>query len=162
MAKLNISVDLSDLFFEERSEEGYVEFNVNDMLKGAILDQVKSSVRDIVSAQVKQAVSDFCQADLNAEVRAMMKATVIEFMASKELPERYGNKVTVNQYLESRFESEVGQRGALAENVSKLAEKWGASLKAQYDAAFATKIVDKLNKEGLLMPNVAMLLLSKD
>lgn len=160
MAKLNLTIDMSDLFFEVNDDEGGAEFSFNEILKDAVISEVKAQVRNLAQNEIKNVISEFIQNDLIVEVRAGMKTHLHEFLVNKKLTGKY-NDLTVSEVIERQFDMEIGRNESIGREVGKLAEKWGATLKAQYDAAFATKIVHKLNEEGLLLPSAAQLLLSK-
>lgn len=160
MSKLNLTIDMSDLFFEVNDDEGGAEFSFNEILKEAVIGEVRSQVRKIASDEVKTVIDSFVEADLKVEVRAVMKSFLHDFLANKKLAGRYAGQ-TVEEIIEANFNNEIGRNESIGREVGKLAEKWGSTLKAQYDAAFATRIVHKLNEEGLLLPSAAQLLLSK-
>jgi hypothetical protein len=160
MAKLNLSIDMSDLFFEVNDDEGGAEFSFNEILKDAVIGEVKAQVRKLAQDEIKSVINEFIQNDLVVEVRAGMRAHLNDFLVNKKLTGKY-NDLTVAEIIERNFDNEIGRNDSIGREVGKLAEKWGANLKAQYDAAFATRIVHKLNEEGLLLPTAAQLLLSK-
>lgn len=163
MTKLTVSIDLSDLFVEKevnRDDGGYVEFNFKEELQSAVMDEVKREVRSMASSEIKSVIASWVEQELKTEIRASMRTHLIDFLTTKKLTnDRYGGS-TVDEFLQNQFAHEIGNSGQLAREVSGLAAKWGSNLKAQYDAAFATRIVEKLNEEGLLLPNVAQLLLA--
>jgi hypothetical protein len=98
---------------------------------------------------------------LTNEIKAEMKMKQRDFMSKYILPDHYGKEMTADKYLESKFIDFLQDKNSiLITEVRKIAEQWGETLKKQYDVAYASKIVQTLNDQGLLLPNVAQLLLA--
>jgi len=70
--------------------------------------------------------------------------------------------LTLEEYVVNKFKKDSGWSSP-NEKIEKLskqfAEKFGQEIKDRYDLIFATRIVQKLDKEGLLKENIAKILL---
>lgn len=161
MSKLKIEIDLSDLYAEvECGESNHGEFNMQDLFRDAIKAEVKAECRNMIREEVKVQARHFVVNELAPEMRAEIKTHIKEFLATKELSLTSYNGKTVDQCLEAHFSDLIG-RGPLIDEVRELAKRWGVELKRQYDIAYANKLVQTLNDQGLLLPNVGQLLLDK-
>ncbi|HMW48802.1 MAG TPA: hypothetical protein PK011_02710 [Marinagarivorans sp.] len=153
---LKLELDLSEMFHQ--SEEGG-EYSIKEIFMDAVKSEVARSLREFVRSDIARTFSDFVSDELKSEIRAEMRIKLRNFMDTQELSEGYG-KVTVSAYLERMF-NELIQGSTIRNQVADIAKSWGAELKKQYDIAYANKLVQTLNDQGLLLPNVGQLLLDK-
>lgn len=157
-AKLKLELDLSELY-TETEEEG--EYQLDELFKDAIKSEVKSEMRNIISLQVKGEIQRVSREELSNEIILEMKMFMRKFLTDYKLPDAYGDDQSPESFLLKKFKDEVVSGNKLANEVRDLAKKWGEELKRQYDVAYASKLVQTLNEQGLLLPNVAQLLLDK-
>lgn len=160
--KIKIEIDLADLYHEVEENEGGGSFDLKTIFKDAVDREIKQAMRNEISDIVRAEILKFIKNDLLIEIKTEMNMKLKDFMTKHILPDHYGKEKTADKYLQDCFEDMLSSKhSVLVAEVNTIAEKWGKALKQQYDVAYASKLVQTLNDQGLLLPNVAQLLLDK-
>ena len=150
---MKIQIEIDDFYLDEESElEPALKRYVINEVVSKINKQIEDKVNDTITRQVKQQV----------EKQLLTKTNKIidEFIEKGKIKGDYSSdpEITVEQHIKNKFNNKNGW-GNPSEQIAKLAEKFGAELRNRYDLLFATQIVKKLDKEGLLKENIAKMLL---
>jgi PleD family two-component response regulator len=158
--KFNVTVDLSEYYGQD--EEG----TLADNIKSAIAFDVKNKVVAEWKEQLTKEFSDQVKAELEAQKQAFITDTMMELFEKEEVCSRYNTKekipfVTYIKEEVSRSHLTEGKiRDFLDKQTKDAAIAIGTELKNRYDIMFASQLVRKLNENGMLLPDVAKLLLS--
>lgn len=146
---MQVTVTIPNDFIEEEQ--------LVDAVKQSIISEIVYSIKKVVSDQVEKEISAIVRASINEVVHAEADKVKAEF-AETGLILVAGKMIPVKEHLQSIFYSHSGWNSP-ADQVKALADKWGKELKAKYDGAFVTQLVQRIDMAGLLKPEVAQLLL---
>lgn len=153
---MKFTVDISESWVEE-NEDGV---RLEAVLKRDIIYQVRSQIMGLIKDQVNKEIADVVKAELEATLKAKIEATTTALIQSGNI--MISNKeIKLTDYIKQQFEGNIGWQHPI-ESLRKLANQFGAELKARYDVAFANQIVIKINEQGMLKDEVVKLLLNKD
>lgn len=182
--KINVTVDLEDLYEEYNGEEGSgASFNEQ------ILDEIRYQVKQSIWAEFKTSTLDQFKAKIDAELREEKDAEITRIVqkvfserkiktkeATKNNPEP--EMVTLFEYIQDKIEKDYFSMGNTAEyllkdkfnalqnsvekNISASAELMSSEIKQRYDLLFASQLVAKMNQAGMLKDDVAKLLIDQN
>ena len=138
--------------------EGDLEEKLVKAIKRSVVAQIHEDIDDkiekIITSQVKSSIMERIQEQTNK--------IIDEFIENGKVKDDYSKEsLSVREYIEKKFITKNGW-GNPSDKVEKLAKSFGKELRDRYDVMFATQIVLKLEKEGLLKESVAKMLREKN
>jgi hypothetical protein len=90
--------------------------------------------------------------EINNKVNYKINELVSEIVATDAIT-KDGKTTSIIQYVRDTFERNIGW-GSPNKKIEELGDKFGNELKQRYDTAFATRIVMRLNEQGMLKEDV--------
>lgn len=147
---MKITVEISDEFIEEGE--------LVDSLKRTIIYDITQAIRTMVKDQVEKEISAVVRQSICETVKSETDKVVTDFVETGMVLVG-GKPVPVKEHLQSVFQAHSGWNNP-TDQVKVLAERWSKELKAKYDGAFVTQLVQRINLAGMLKPEVEKLLLS--
>jgi hypothetical protein len=141
----------------EVSEEYIYEERLTDALKSSIIFDVVQEVKALVKKQTEEEIALVVKDAIQRSVSEVINETVEEFIENGMISVG-GQMVKTQDHLLRVFQSHSGWNNPI-QQVEKAAQKWALELKAKYDGAFVTQLVQRINLAGMLKPEVATLLL---
>ena len=161
--KLNIEIDLSDIYSEYDNEE-----SLNELIKQEITGRVKN---EVLNKFKEESFTSFCQQlerKINHDKDLKVQEIINHLFEEKKCKKDYYNPneiVTIKEYIENKIEKEYFQNTSNFESLIKkhietFTSSYSKELKDRHDMLFASQIVLKMNEQGLLKDGVAQSLLS--
>lgn len=139
---------------EKYSDEGYLDEIITDTVRNEIVSAILGKIRARVETELNKLIGESVEKQLSQviqdELAKRVDAGVIKVC---------GRDITIAEHVRQTFMEERDWRN-FSRTISELAEKHCKTLKAQYDLAFATQIVNNLNQAGMLKDDVGNLLLA--
>ena len=154
---MKFTVDISESWIET-SEDG--ELSLEKELKREIIYQVKSQIMASIKDQIAKEITAAVKTEMDETLKAKIEVTTLALIQSGNITVG-GREIKLTEYIKSQFENNTGWSSPI-DALRKLANQFGAELKARYDVAFANQIVIKINEQGMLKDEVVKLLLNKD
>ena len=162
--KINIEVDLSDLYAEYNNEED----SLNEIVKQDITQRVKNEVWNKFK---EEGFTAFCQQidrKINLDKDLKIQEVINHLFEEKKCKKDYYNPnelVTIKEYIENKIEKEYFQNTSYFEalikkHIENFTSSYTKELKDRHDMLFASQIVLKMNEQGLLKDGVAQTLLN--
>lgn len=150
---MKIQIEIDDFYLDQESE-------LEPALKSYIIDEVVLKINKEIEDKVNETVTRQVKLQVKKQMLSKTNKLIDEFIEKGKIKGDYATdpEITVEQYIKKIFNCKNGW-GNPSEQISKLAEKFGAELRNRYDLLFATQIVKKLDKEGFLKDNIAKMLL---
>jgi len=147
---MKITVEISDTFIEEEE--------LTDAIKGSIIQEVTYAVKAMVKEQVENEIAKAVRDSIKDTIEKASDETISEFLETGII--KIGNtEVLAKDHLRQIFQTSTSWSNP-SKQVESLAKKWAEELKAKYDGAFVTHLVQRINIAGMLKPEVATLLLA--
>lgn len=146
---MKITVELTDNFIEEGE--------LVDSVKRAIVYDVTNTIKALVKEQIEKEIVSVVRDSINTTVAEETRKVIADFTETGMIVVS-GKQVNVTDHLRSIFQNSSGWNNPV-DQVKVLAEKWAKELKAKYDGAFVTQLVQRINLAGMLKPEVEKLLL---
>lgn len=146
---MKFTIEVDDFYIEE----GELETN----LKHHIINDVTNKIWAAIKEKVDEHATRKVKADVEERMYRFMNVAIEEIISKEKI--KYDNKeITLAEYIRNYFQNKNHWQNA-DETIRKAAEKFGIEMKNRYDLLFASQLVAKLNKEGMLKEDVAKLLL---
>lgn len=160
--KINIEVDLSELYAEFGEEGG---MSLSDQIKSEIIYRAKSEAMMLIGENTKASIVQAISSELEKAKESLIYDVVRKFIQEGSIKKRYGTNepISMADYIKEDLErvylSEGKVRSILDEVIKSSSNSISAELKKRYDLLFASQIVTKLNENGFLKEDVAKILL---
>jgi hypothetical protein len=163
---MKFTIELEDFWLDEDSNGLDAElkrFVTSEVVK-TIYAKIESKIDDQIVRQVKETVESTMYKKASLYMEKCFEGETI--MADVYENGRSSKKaITLNEYVVNKFTKDSGWASP-NEKIEKLAkqfsEKFGQEIKDRYDMMFATQIVLKLDKEGLLKDGVVKTLMQNN
>jgi len=146
---MKITVEISDEWIEEDQ--------LTHAIKSSIINDVTGAVKSLVKEQVEKEIVTVVKDTIIHVVAETSDQVVREFLETGMITIS-GKEVLAKDHMRQIFQSHSGWSNP-SKQVEVLADKWAKELKAKYDGAFVTHLVQRINLSGMLKPEVAQLLL---
>jgi hypothetical protein len=145
---MKLIIDVEDFYLDE----GSLEKN----LKEFIIRQAVSEIYKKIEKKVDDAITEVIRTQVTQELKKIVEAEAAKLVETTKI-KNGSEEVFLKDYITKRYQ-QAGWNSPF-EKISELAKKFGDELKARYDLAFATQIINKLKQNDLLNDeNVAKLL----
>ncbi|MCL1656841.1 hypothetical protein M2T79_09545 [Elizabethkingia miricola] len=171
--KINVTVDLADLYSEE-NEENIKDLVLQD-LRWKISTELKTFLNErlnLVKEELKKQIQETIAIKIEPSIPKIVGELVSEkFFNDDYKIKKYGTEYSVKEYVEgiinktndlARESVEKYLEHLSSENTKKIktqAEEKFKKIHEKYDLLFASQIVSKLGEKGMLKQDVAKLLL---
>lgn len=150
--KINVTVDLDDIWADEESLTHAIESTV----KYKVLTEIEAKIKDKVDLHITKKVNEEVEKHMYRQINSFIEQFIKE---GKTKSSRSNELVTIEKFIEERFVYQTGY-GTPAELIEKLAKQFSTDMKNRYDLLFASQLVAKMNESGLLKKDVAKILLA--
>lgn len=163
--KLNIEVDLSDMYSDYENEE-----SLNELVKDEITNRVKNEVWNKFKEEGFTAFCQQLERKINLDKDLKVQETINHLFEEKKCKKDYYNPteiVTIKEYIENKIEKEYFQNTSnfealIKKHIENFTSSYSKELKDRHDMLFASQIVLKMNEQGLLKDGVAQSLLNNN
>lgn len=152
--KINVTVDLDDVWADEESLTHAIESNI----KFLVLKEIDAKIKNKVDTHITRKVSE----EIEKNMYRQMNSFIADFIKTGEVKSSQNSSkmVSIEEFIKEKFVYSSGW-GSPDEAIKKLAEKFSLEMKNRYDLLFASQLVAKMNESGLLKKDVAKILLAK-
>lgn len=144
-------VDIEEFWLDEESELAPA---IQTSVRNEVVTQIKASVEKQVTDLMNKIMKEEITSKLDTIVGDLMR----EFLVKGKIKGSYSSDPDLT-ILEWVSKNVTNQNSTIQDWIKKQVEQQVAALKQRYDLLFATQIVSKLNKEGMLKSDIAKLLL---
>ena len=146
---MKITVELDDFWIEE----GELNSTLSAEIKRSVISQITKSIQDKVDTEITKKVEKV----VSGKIASVIDMQIADCVNSGEI---IVNKVPVaiKTHVQNLFNSNIGWNNP-RDQIVRLANDFGKQLKAQYDAAFANRIVIAIREQGMLKDEVVQMLL---
>lgn len=151
-AVLNLSIELNDFW------SGDEDTMLEESLRNAIVGEVNKVLRERVAESINRLVQEEFGDKLRATLSGMIAGKIEAIMLTESITV-YNQEVKIIDHVKRLFMDKHREWDDTERVIRQQAKKWADDLKARYDIAFANQLVQKLNENGLLLPDVAKRLL---
>jgi len=161
--KLNITVDLEDLFVETR-EDGEI-INIQEEIKSEIVSKVKSEVWALFSKTAKEEINTLLIREITSIKDILITEKIRELLISAKIRKSTFDKseITVTDYILEQLKGTYGETTKTSNEIDKVVSNNAHiitnQLKNRYDMLFASQLVNNMKQAGMLKDDVAKLLL---
>lgn len=160
---MKFTIELNEFWLDEDSDylENEIKSYIIKQVTQSVYGEIKNKVEDQITRQIKETIENtmYKKATLYMDEcfqKAVLPTNVYENGRTVK------KDLTLEEYVINKFKKDSGwasPNDKIEKLAKQFAEKFGQEIKDRYDLLFATQIVRKLDKEGLLKDNVAKLIL---
>jgi uncharacterized membrane protein YheB (UPF0754 family) len=147
---VNFKIEVDDFWLDEEE--------LNAALKDHITKSVVVQISKSIEQRVQTAITTRVNAVVNEKIAKIIDEKLTELVNSGVILVDKQEKKIVD-HVRGIFERNMGWSSP-HDQIARLAEAFGKDLKARFDAAFANRIVVKLNEQGMLKDEVVKLLIN--
>jgi len=163
---MKFSIELDEFWLDEDSDylDKELKKSITNQIVSVIYGKIKDKVEDQIARQVKETVESIMYKKAALYMDECFQKGVIPTDVY-ENGRTVKKDLTLEEYVINKFKKDSGWSSPndKIEKMSKqFAEKFGQEIKDRYDLLFATQIVKKLDKEGLLKENIAKMILESN
>jgi len=144
-------IEVDDFWLEEDELTDALESHI----KNAVVHQISSDIKDKVETQITKRVNEV----VDKKLGLIIDNTLTDLLATGMI--NYNrNQISIRDHIKNLFESNIGWN-APKDQIAKIAKAFGQEMKAQYNAVFASNVVQGMKEQGLLKDDVVQILLEK-
>lgn len=152
---MKITVELDDFWMD--GEQG-----LDEALKEHVTQSVIGRIRESIDKKIDQEIATQCRESIEKQLATQIKKYISKFLKKGMIkPQDQSTEVLIEDYIKDKLMSHNGW-GDGKDPINAISEALGKELKARYDMLFASQIVIKMGKQGLLKPGVVDTLLEKE
>ena len=148
---MKFTIEVEDFWMEEEELTEALQSHV----KSSVVREISASIKDKVEAQITKRVIEVVE----QKTSLVIDAALTDLIATGVMT-RNREEISIRAYVKELFERNTGWSSP-KEQIAKLAKEFGAEMKAQYNAVFASNVVQGLKEQGLLKDDVVNMLLEK-
>ena len=147
-----IKVDIEDVW----TGEDDLSNSIRSMIEKNVLDKIW----DLIHDSIQERITAYIKGKIDNSLGRRISARITKIMKENKLPKGRGGSemISIQEWIEDRFLKDSNWH-SIQDRVGKVAEGFAKELRDKHDLLFASQIVSRLDKEGLLKDNVAQLLL---
>lgn len=153
MSAITVNLDLGDEFIEcENGSEYCTSISIGEALSDAIKYSVKTEVLKNISEDVKEEIRRQTELAIKEEVKSTIKAVIMNELISLKINTGYRkNEKTIpaKDFIIDKLEDCI-KSSDVGASIRKIAEDYTASIRERFDVVFASTLLDKMMKAGLL------------
>jgi hypothetical protein len=154
--KVKVEVDLSEFYSEDESSfSEQIKDSIAYTVKQQILADWNAKITSEFSGKIKEAVKQVKEEHIDS--------TMVDLIQNGEIKMHDGKKISIADYIQANLENEYLKDHQFKGTVNRIINNQSTSLieelKNRYDMLFASQLVDRLNKQGMLKEDVAKMLL---
>ena len=162
---MKFSIELDEFWLDEDSD--YLDNELKKSIATQIVSVIYGKIKDKIEDQIVRQVKETIESTMYKKASLYMDECFQKAVIPTDVYENgrtVKKDLTLEEYVINKFQKDSGWANP-NDKIQKLskefANKFGQEIKDRYDLLFATQIVQKLDKEGLLKENVAKLILEK-
>jgi len=142
--KLNIEIDLSDIFTEEDGQDvkTAIKEDIYYRVNTEVKESIKPKIDDIVTTAKKLAIEELSKIELHKLVKECVDNEQIQYGYGKDM-------MLTKDYIIKEFQSKNGYHDP-AKIIEEKVDAYAKELRERYDLVFAAQVVNKLAGQGLL------------
>ena len=149
---MNITIELDDEWIEEQSISEAMEESIKRNIVFSLTEKNKQRTEVAITNAIDKAI----ESKLGDVIDEVISQAVDNGMIKRNRKE-----ISIVEHISESFMVHSGW-GSPNKKIEAVAKKFGEELKIQYNAIFATKIVENMKKQGFLKDDVASLLLENN
>ena len=149
---MNITIELDDEWVEEQSISEAMEESIKRNIVFSLTEKNKQRTEVAITNAIDKAI----ESKLGDVIDEVISQAVDNGMIMRNRKE-----ISIVEHISESFMVHSGW-GSPNKKIEAVAKKFGEELKIQYNAIFATKIVENMKKQGFLKDDVASLLLENN
>ena len=149
---MNITIELDDEWIEEQSISEAMEESIKRNIVFSLTEKNKQRTEVAITNAIDKAI----ESKLGDVIDEVISQAVDNGMIMRNRKE-----ISIVEHISESFMVHSGW-GSPNKKIEAVAKKFGEELKIQYNAIFATKIVENMKKQGFLKDDVASLLLENN
>lgn len=146
-------IEVDDFWLEEDELTDALESHI----KNAVVHQISASIKDKVELQIAKKVTEV----IDQKVSLIIDDKLTDLIATETIKPRHGREISIRDHVKELFEGGTGWNSP-EKQIAGLAKEFGVEMKAQYNAVFASNVVQGLKEQGLLKDDVVQMLLNED
>ena len=164
--KINIEIDLNDIYPEDLSCDSEIGAIANSSLKeevySVIKQEVRSAIRECTDKDVRQMANKAYEEFGNDKIKTVVDYAVNSFIADGKVSRSHNDKtlIPISEKLRNTFDSSQNWNAPYGA-IERVWKDFANELRTRYDMAFASNIVNGLEKQGLLKAGVFEALIDK-
>lgn len=150
--EITVNIDLKEIFDENE------ELNLHELIKGKIIQECAVYAERVLVPNVRQEATNAVHLLMNKNFEDFVKSYFEKLETSSEKIIRHGGvDYSFNEYFKELVSYEARNRinNSIEAIVKKNAEKIKDELVKRYDMLFATQIVQRMAKTGMLKEGLA-------
>ena len=151
---MKFTIEVEDFWLEEDSEDLVTE--LQSYVKRDVLNQISKNIEDKVEKQITEKINEV----MDKKMTLILDNTLTDLIAPGTIHVNRED-VTIVNYIKKLFQQNTGWNQP-KDQIAKIAKAFGAEMKAQYNAVFASKIVESMKEQGLLKDDVVKILLNSE
>lgn len=164
MNNIKIELNLNDIVEDMFADADYDEFGASP--SASFSEEVKNSVVNQVSNNLVKQVKEECirsAGELSANVASEfvqkeLEGIITRKLRSGELRTGWQGFKSFDELIENKLNS-LNLERVITRHIDTKAQEFAKDLKLRYDNVFAAKIVQNLNEQKMLSPEIAKILL---
>ena len=146
---MKFTVEVEDFWLDEEE----LTASLQSHIKREVVHEIAESIKTKVEKQVTDKVNEV----INEKIALVIDSTLTDLIADGMIV-RNRETISIVDHVKSVFQSNTGWSNPTRQ-LEALAKKFGEEMKAQYNAAFANKIISNMKEQGLLKDDVVKILL---
>lgn len=157
---MKFKIETTDFWLDEDAD---IDVSLKKYIINTVVEEIWAKINKKVDEHIVKVVKDMVEKTMfkkmNIEISRVIETGTIESdIYDYETGKTQRRKVSIEEYIKNKFVKDSGWSSP-NENIKKLAEQFGESLRERYDLMFATQIVKSLDREGFLKEEIGKLLL---
>lgn len=148
---MKFTVEVDEFWLDE-------EADLAPALQNSVKNDVVAQIKKSVEAQVSQLMEKIMKEEIKSKMDIIVGGLMRDFLVVGRVKGSYSSdpELPLAEWVSKQVTS---QNSVIQDWIKKSVEAQVTELKKRYDLLFATQIVSKLNKEGMLKEDIAKLLL---
>lgn len=147
---MKFEIEVTDFWLEEEELSVALKDHVTKVVIHAVTKSIEDRVASAITTRVEATITNQVSKIIEAKLNELVDTGMI-------LVDR--KEISIADRVKQVFEQNTGWSNP-RDQIARLAEAFGKDLKNRYDAAFANRIVVKINEQGMLKDEVVRLLLN--
>jgi len=147
---MKFTIEVEDFWLEEEEITEALQSHIKMEVVREIQKGIKDKVEDQIAVKIKETID---------QKIALVIDTVLTDLVTTGVITRSRVEISIVDHIKNVFQANTGWNSP-TEQIAKLAKGFGAEMKAQYNAVFASNVVQGMKEQGLLKDDVVQMLLN--
>ncbi len=149
---MKFTVEVEDFWLEEAE----LATELQGLIKRQVVNDIAVSIKGKVEEQIAKKVKD----TIDQKIALIIDTVLTDLIATSVIVVNKA-EISISDHVKNIFQNNHGWHNP-ADQMKRIAKKFGDELKLQYNNAFANKIVANMKEQGLLKDEVVQILLGGD